>query len=90
MPGQVELCNMSLSHLRSQGINDINEPSEQAQQCKLHFGPSLDLMLRSNSFSFSRKVVGLAQLSNVSVFNWLYAYQYPSDCLLVEKMMVLK
>jgi hypothetical protein len=73
MAGQVELCNIALSHLRSQGINDINETSAQAQQCKLHFGPSLDLMLRSNSFSFSRKLVG-------------HAYQYPPDCLFIEKL----
>ena len=86
MAGKVELCNMALSHLRSQGINDIDEVSVQAQVCRLHFDPSLDLMLRSHSFNFSRKVVGLALLSNVSVFNWVYAYQYPPDCLFVEKM----
>jgi hypothetical protein len=86
MAGQVELCNIALSHLRSQGINDINETSAQAQQCKLHFGPSLDLMLRSNSFSFSRKLVGLAVLTDVDVFNWVHAYQYPPDCLFIEKL----
>lgn len=76
---------MALSHVRTQSINDLNEGSLQAQQCKLHYDQTLEFMLRNTKWSFSSVIEGLA-LRDLTVFNWLYVYQYPSDCLFIDKL----
>lgn len=86
MASQVEICNFALANIRAQGINDINEASVQAQQCKLKYNLVLEFMLRDAPWNFAKKQIPLALLED-DLFSWVYAYQYPSDCLRVNKLM---
>lgn len=85
MASVVEICNQALSHLRVGSINSLNESSVQAQQCKLKYPLVRDLLLEQNAWNFSTKIVALA-LRTDTVFNWRYVYNYPSDCLRVDKL----
>lgn len=86
MASKVEICNLALANIRAQSINDINEASIQAQMCKLKYDFVLDFMLRDVPWNFAKKQIPLALLTD-DLFSWVYAYQYPSDCLRVRRLM---
>ncbi len=85
MTSVVEICNMALSSTRAGSINDINESSLQAQQCKLWYSILRDKCLRETNWNFARKIIALAPVTDV-VFNKPYAYRYPNDCLKIERL----
>jgi len=87
MSSEVEICNVALSNIRSTGINSLNESSLQAQQCKLKYPIVRDTVLAAANWGFSNKVAPLALLTS-TVFNWKYVYQYPSDCLFINKLVL--
>lgn len=87
MASEVELCNMALSNIRAGSINSFNEASLQAQQCKLKYPFLRDMLLRDVPWNFAHKVDPLALLTD-DLFNWAYAYQYPSDCLYINKLIL--
>lgn len=87
MASEVELCNMALSNIRAGSINSFNEASLQAQQCKLKYPFLRDMLLRDVPWNFAHKVDALALLTD-DLFNWAYAYQYPSDCLYINKLIL--
>lgn len=84
MASVVEICNLALATVRSQSINNLNESSLQAQQCKLHYPLARDQVLKAYNWGFNHSIKPLAQLSGVEVFGWNYVWQYPSDCLHVN------
>jgi len=88
MTSQVEICNLALSHIGAASINSLDEASVQAQQCKLHYDIMLSQMLRDAPFQFAHRNEALAVLSEVDLFNWAYAYQYPSDCLRINHLVL--
>lgn len=87
MASEVEICNMALSNIRAGSINSLNEASLQAQQCKLKYSFLRDMLLRDVPWNFAHKVGALALLTD-DLFNWVYAYQYPSDCLYINKLIL--
>lgn len=87
MASVIEICNLALSNIRAGSINSLTEASLAAQQCKLKYPFIRDQVLRDAPWQFARKVEPLAQLS-LDVFNWAYAYQYPSDCLNIRKLIL--
>lgn len=87
MASEVEICNLALSNIRAAGINSLNEASLQAQQCKLKYPIVRDMVLSQANWGFSRKLAPLALLTD-TVFNWKYAYQYPSDCLFINRLIL--
>jgi hypothetical protein len=46
------------------------------------------MLLTDVPWNFNHKVDVLAVLADVDVFNWVYSYQYPSDCLHVNKLIL--
>jgi len=86
MTSQVEICNIALSNIRAKSINNINEASVNAQYCKLKYDLVLDFMLRSSPWNFAKKQTALALLES-ELFGWIYAYQYPTDCLRINRLM---
>lgn len=86
MTSQVEICNIALSNIRAQSINSIDEAGVNAQYCKLKYEFLRKFMLRSSPWNFARKQAVLAALTD-ELFDWVYAYQYPSDCLRINKLM---
>lgn len=85
MASVVDICNMALAHLRVGSINNLNESSVQAQQCKLFYEMARDQALSDANWGFNRKLEPLAQL-DVDIFNWAYVWQYPTDCLHINNL----
>lgn len=87
MSSVVEICNLALGNIRAGSINDIDEASFQAQQCKLRYPIIRDKLLTDYSWSFAVKVQEL-ELLNTSVTDWAYVYSYPNDSLKIERLLV--
>jgi hypothetical protein len=88
MTSEVEICNLALSHIRAGSINSLTESSAQAQQCKLLYPLLRDQVLEDSTWQFAHGLKALAVLTSVDIFNWNYAYQYPSDCLKVNRLLL--
>lgn len=87
MTSVVEICNLGLSNIRGGSINSLTEGSIQAQQCKLKYPILRDQALRDSPWQFAHKIKALALLSD-ELFNWCYVYQYPTDCLYINRVML--
>ena len=76
---------MALSYIRAATINSLDENSVQAKQCKLFYATTRDQMLEDTPWNFAS---GIKQLSLLvtEVFDWAYTYQYPSDCLRINRI----
>jgi hypothetical protein len=85
MASAVEIVNLALSNIRAGSINSLDEGSLQAQVAKLKYPFMLDRLLREVPWQFNRKIRALSVLVT-DVFNWAYAYQYPTDCLKVHRL----
>ena len=85
MTSVVEICNLALSHIRAGSINSLTEASIQAQQCRLVYPVLRDQMLQDAPWQFNRALKPLALLTD-ELFNWIYVYQYPSDCLYINRL----
>jgi hypothetical protein len=85
MTSKVEICNLALSNIRSSSINSIDESSIGAQQCKLKYDILRKMLLKTTPWGFCHKIIALAVL-DTEVFNWSRAYQYPVDCLLINRL----
>ena len=88
MTSAVQICNMALSHIRAGSINALTESSVQAQRCSLFYPVCRDMVLEGAPWGFARKIRELALLSDVKIFNYAYAYQYPSDAKRVNQLMM--
>jgi hypothetical protein len=87
MSSEVEICNMALSNIRAAGINSLDENSLQAQQCKLKYPLMRDMLLREAPWRFAHRIASLV-VRVETVHNWVYVYQYPSDCLYINKILL--
>jgi hypothetical protein len=85
MASIVEICNMALASIRAKSINSLTEASIEAQQCKLHYDIARQFILQDTPWNFAKKSAAL-QLMTVEPQEWLYAYQYPIDCLRVQSV----
>ena len=85
MASVVEVCNLALSNIRAGSINSLNEGSIQAQVCKLKYPILRDRCLREIPWQFNHKIRALAPVIT-DIFNWVYAYSYPVDCLKIRRL----
>lgn len=85
MSSEIEICNLALSNVRAGSINSFTEGSLQAQLCKLKYPILRDRMLTEMPWGFNRKIRALSLLTT-DIFNWAYAYQYPTDCLKIRRL----
>lgn len=81
MVSVVSICNIALSHVGKSTISDINEESEEARQCKLHYALTRDTMLQAYPWLFARKMQVLAEVANSWSERWQHTYTRPTDCL---------
>lgn len=88
MSSEITICNLALSHIRGGSINALTEASIQAQQCKLLYPILRDSALENAPWQFATRIVSLAELADVEVFNFAYTYQYPSDCLKIKRLIL--
>lgn len=77
-----EVCNLALSYAgQRQFIGDLNEATDEARVCKVHYATLRDRLLSAHWWSFATKTVALAQLSGVTRTPWTYCYSLPADLL---------
>ncbi len=85
MTSVVDICNLALAKVRGGSINSLTEASVQAQQCALHYPLLRDMVLDDAPWQFAHATKPLSLLS-LEIFNWSYAYQYPTDCHRINRL----
>ena len=81
MASEVEICNLALNHLGGYRIQSLEDRNKQANFCKNLYPSLRDTVLEAHDWTFARKRITLALLSDESFDGWTYAYQLPNDCL---------
>ena len=84
MASEVDICNLALTHIRSQpDVISINpaEGGVKAEQCALYYGKARRFVLRAFPWAFATTFRALALLDDPPLDGCLYAYAMPSDCL---------
>lgn len=81
MTSQVDLCNMSLSHVHAgTTIQAIDEDTTESNACLTYYDMILRSMQRDHPFNFGNSYRTLA-LDGTAPSPWLYRYAYPTDCI---------
>lgn len=78
-----DICNLALSYLSKGRIVSIDDNTEEAAQCKIHYDHCRRMLLRQYPWGFAKRTVKLAQLHE-KVPGWEYVYAYPAECLCVR------
>lgn len=83
-----EICNLALSHLGvGTTISDLEtERSEEAIACRIFFETARDATLRDFAWPFATKFSALALVEEDPTSEWDYSYRYPSDCLMIRRI----
>ncbi len=83
------ICNQSLGKLGSKRINnfeDDTESSPQAIQCRLHFVPTRDALIRSHAWRFASDRATLSRDTETPDFEWDFQYFLPNDFMLMKSI----
>lgn len=78
-----DICNMALSYIAKGRITSLDERTEQARQCKLHYDHLRKMLLRRYTWGFAKRVNRLARL-DTGIPGWEYVYAYPQKCLSIR------
>jgi hypothetical protein len=84
MASVVSICNLALSNIGKQNINDLSEPGAEAKSCRQFYEHVRDTLLCVYPWRFAGKTASLAQVTNDKPGQWAYAYSRPTDCLKVR------
>ncbi|WP_455155618.1 hypothetical protein [Selenomonas noxia] len=77
-----EICNMALSYIGQGRINSIDDESEEARKCKIHYDHDRRRMLTAYPWGFAKCIAKLAAYTD-SIPGWDAVYAYPAECLSV-------
>lgn len=80
----VSICNLALSNLGKDNINDLSEPTAEARACNQFYAHTLGVLLQSYPWRFAGKTDALAEVANDKVGTWGHAYARPTDCLKIR------
>lgn len=80
---RTDICNMALSFISRQRIDDLNDDSEEAKHCTIYYEHTRKRLLKLYSWGFARRIQQLA-LRTETAPGWDYCYGYPSQCLGVQ------
>ena len=80
-----DICNLALNHIGREQISALNEDTEAARTCNLHYDLQRQVLLRAYNWSFARKYTQLTAV-NTTTPGWKYTYTYPSDCVMARKI----
>lgn len=78
-----DICNLALSYLSKGKITSMEDNTEEAAQCKLHYEHNRRLLLRQYPWGFARRTVKLALL-DAKVPGYDFVYAYPPECMAVR------
>jgi len=85
MASVIEICNIALTRFGGDVIIDINEPSQAARMCKLHYPNIRDVVLKEYPWNFAQKIARLAAETE-TIPGYTYAYALPNGCLAAHRM----
>ena len=74
-----DIANDALGRLGISPIMDLSDDSKQAQFANRFYDQTRDEVLASHAWNFAIRRATLPQLSTPPDYEWLYAYQLPSD-----------
>lgn len=79
---------MALGHISVGPVSDVNENSNAANTLNSFWDAEVRSALRAAPWDFNTIYQTLAQSATYQIItNWAYAYQYPSNCVRVWRMM---
>lgn len=85
-----EICNLSLNFLGKGSITSLDDKSELARTCKLHYERYRRMLLSEFSWPFAARTVKLTALDTDEladyVIGWNNLYEYPDDCLKILRV----
>lgn len=84
MTSVVSICNLALSNLGKDNIDDLAELSAEARACNQFYAHTRDTLLQAYPWRFAGKTQSLALVANDRKGDWLYAYDRPNDCLKIR------
>lgn len=85
---QQSIYNMALGHISVAPISDVNENSNAANVLNSFWDAEVRSALRAAPWDFNTVYVTLAQSATYQIItNWSYAYQYPSNCVRMWKVL---
>ena len=80
---KAQICNLALAHINQTQTTVSNLDTDSgatASQCRIHYDVARRFVLSDFTWSFATKRVALADIGSPPP-EWLYRYDYPSDCL---------
>jgi len=83
MASVVDICNIALSHVGGGRIVSLNDSTEEAAQCSLHYQFARDKVLGEREWTFAVTRRELAQVSRSPNFGYPAQFQVPSDAIRV-------
>ncbi|HLB68740.1 MAG TPA: hypothetical protein VJN63_09825 [Thermoplasmata archaeon] len=86
---KVEIANMAISHLRigKEIANLETERSVEAAAVNRFFAIAREKVLRDFRWPFTTKFAALALVEEDPTDEWDFSYRYPSDCLLIRRVL---
>ena len=80
-----DICNLALNHIGREQIASLDENTEAARTCKLHYDLQRRVLLRAYTWSFAKKYTKLAEIGTKTP-GWKHTYAYPNDCVMARKL----
>jgi hypothetical protein len=87
MSSVVFICNLALSNIGKTNISDLNEASAEAKACKQFYAHSRDTLLQAHPWRWAGRTLALAEVANHKPNRWDHAYQRPTDCLKIRRVL---
>jgi hypothetical protein len=86
---KTKISNLALSHLGSSKTiaNFETERSAEANACREYFDTAVEEVLQGFHWPFASKIAALALIEEQPSAEWGYAYQYPTDCLDIRRIL---
>lgn len=80
-----DICNMALSFLAKGRITSLDDNTEEAKQCRIHYEHCRRMILRQYNWGFAKRTVKLAKL-DTTIPGWDECYAYPAECLSLRRI----
>jgi hypothetical protein len=88
MADPVSIYNMALSHVGvGAEVQSTTEDSTEANACRRFFDQCRDELLTDFPWPFATKTARLALVANNPTIEWEHSYQYPQDCLSLQRIL---
>lgn len=89
MESNTSICNQALGKIGAKRINNFEDNTDtkpEAIQCRLHFEPTRDALLRSHAWRFASARATLSADVETPDFEWDFQFHLPSDFMLMKSI----